>query len=479
MTPSGDDRAAGSLLGPRTRLGRYDIIRRLAVGGMAELYLARHVGVGGYQKLVALKRVLPHLAEDEAFVARFLNEARLAATLDHSNIAHVIDICTQGGEHFMVMEYVHGRSAADLLQRFEHSPLPRPCALMIVRDVAAALHHAHERTGPDGRPLGLVHRDVSPSNVLVSFEGDVKLVDFGIAKATAESNATRTGAIMGKLAYMAPEQLRGQRIDRRADVFALCAVAYELMTGVRCFYAEGEFALINRVIASRFERPSKVSEGFPLELEQILARGLAVAPEARFADARELQLALEAFANDAGWGLSKVELSDHMRQCFGPEAYPTTDVALLPPETATGERSATDSLDPSPIRARRRRALVGWTSLALALGLGVGLATRDWMGDTEAAPTVAPTAPTTVRAQEAAPPEADLDPEPDASEPDAAEITKTEPKREPQELAPPPERRRARARSQAHKKPRSTAPAPSSDDDALRDFIPPSRREDG
>jgi serine/threonine-protein kinase len=389
----------------------------------------------------------------------------------------------------MAMEYVHGRSASELLHHFERCPLPLPCALMIVRDVAAALHHAHERTGPDGRPLGLVHRDVSPSNVLVSFEGDVKLVDFGIAKATAEGNATRTGTIMGKLAYMAPEQLRGQRIDRRADVFALCTVAYELMTGVRCFYAEGEFALINRVVASRFERPSKVVIDFPLELEGILVKGLAAAPDARFADARELQLALEAFATEAGYGLSKVELSDHMRRCFGHEEYPRTDVVPLPTEAVSDEILAT-SLDPSPTRGRRRRALVGWVSVALVAGLAVGLATRDWVGDTATVPPVAPAAPSGARARDAAPQDRDLaagaaPDRPDAKAESAAIIDATAASAHApvpassgaRERVVPPKHRRTRARSHSQRKSRSTAPAPNSDEKALRDFIPPSRRK--
>jgi serine/threonine-protein kinase len=456
---------------------------------MAELYLARHVGAAGYQKVVALKRVRPHLAEDQRFVARFLNEARLAANLDHSNVAHVIDFGTERGEHFMAMEYVHGRSVSELLNRFESCPLPLPCALMIVRDVAAALHHAHERTGPDGRPLGLVHRDVSPSNVLVSFDGDVKLVDFGIAKATAEGNATRTGTILGKLAYMAPEQLRGQRIDRRSDVFALCAVAYELMTGMRCFYADGEFALINRVVASRFDRPSKVVDGFPLALEQILCKGLAAAPDARFSDARALQLALEAFATEAGNSLSKVELSDHMRRCFGHEEYPRTDVVPPPTEAAGDEIDATTSLRPAPTQARRRRSLVAWVSLALVAGVAVGLATRDRVGEAETVPAVAPASQSAARADDAAAAERDGDGS--ASErrseeesDHAAMIDATAGSAHgsvpASSRAISSKQRRARARSQ-QRKPRSTGAAPpaSSDDSKVRDFIPPSRRSDG
>jgi hypothetical protein len=475
------DGAATGGLRPNARLGRYQILRRLAVGGMAELYLARHVAAGGYQKVLALKRVLPHLAEDQEFVRRFLNEARIAAGLDHSNIAHVIDFGTERGEHFMAMEYVHGRSASQLLQAFDRCALPLACALTIVRDVAAALHYAHERTGPDGRALGLVHRDVSPSNVLVSFDGDVKLVDFGIAKATADGNATRTGSIVGKLAYMAPEQLRGQRIDRRADVFALCTVAYELTTGVRCFYADGEFALINRVVASRFEKPSKVRPDFPSELERIIAKGLSASAEARFASARELQLAIEQFATKTGFALSRVELSDHMRQCFGHEDYPTTDVVPLP---ADDVGPVTTAKDPTVIRGQRRRALVGSVAAALVIGLGVGLVAPAWLEDDahtaerEPGPDDAP-APVRPRAPEVT--RGDLEADAPAKI-ESAPLPSASPSREEAARIETPAadaaRTDTRARNSKTRRRRARAqPRPDADD--LRDFTPPSRRGDG
>jgi serine/threonine-protein kinase len=475
MTEPADQTATGGLR-PRTRLGRYQIIRRIAVGGMAELYLARHVAEGGYQKVVALKRVLSHLAEDQQFVARFLNEARLAAGLDHSNIAHVIDFGSERGEHFMAMEYVHGRNAFELLRRFPECRLPLGCALTIVRDVAAALHYAHERCGPDGRPLGLVHRDVSPSNVLVSFAGDVKLVDFGIAKATADGNATRTGAILGKLAYMAPEQLRGQRVDRRADVFALCTVAYELVTGVRCFYAQGEFALINRVVAARFELPSRIRDDIPAALEAILVKGLAADPSARFTTARELQLAIEALATEAGIGLSSVALSDHMQACFGREQYPTTDVVALP----TAADSADGSLPASVLRPQRRRMPVVWISAALIAGLAVGLAVRGGIGrepaslptNDSAGPSFGPSsAPAPSVPVQAASIERTRVVAPAVSDPPA----RAEPTNDARE------NRRARARKKptqsAGGEPTPTTPA--AGESPLRDFIPPSRRKDG
>jgi serine/threonine-protein kinase len=357
---------------------------------MAELYLARQLADGGYEKIVAVKRVLPHLAEDRTFVEMFLNEARLASGLSHGNIAQVLDFGSEGDEHYLVLEYVHGRSVLEILrqagpqgglrtpQASDHEAaardgLPLACALTIVREVAAALHYAHEKAGPDGRPLGLVHRDVSPSNVLVSYDGEVKLVDFGIAKATAHTRVTKSGAIKGKLAYMAPEQVRGEAIDRRADVFSLSVVAYELCTARRCFVAPGEFALINRVASGRYERPSVVRPGFPAALEAIIVRGLAVAPDERFATARALQLSIEELAEREGLRLSKLALSDTMHALFGHVAYPTADA--LP--TAAPSLAAVPVDDPpaEPTRARRRRApaILAGSALVLGLGLGVGL----------------------------------------------------------------------------------------------------------
>jgi len=391
--PGGPPVAAPASLPPGARLDRYQIIRRLQKGGMAELYLARQLAEGGYEKIVAVKRVLPHLAEDRTFVEMFLNEARLAAGLSHGNIAQVLDFGSEGDEHYLVLEYVHGRSVLEILrQAGKQGGLPLPCALTIVHEVAAALHYAHEKTGPDGRPLGLVHRDVSPSNVLVSYDGEVKLVDFGIAKATAHTRATKSGTIKGKLAYMAPEQVRGEAIDRRADVFSLAVVAYELCTGRRCFVAPGEFALINRVAAGRYERPSSVRPGFPPALEAIIVRGLAVEPEERFGSARELQLAIEELADREGHRLSKVALSDAMRALFGHVAYPTAESLppLLPRELPRPSASASlpladaglgRAVEREPTPSRRGRATVILAAAALVVGVGLGIGLPRWLGD--------------------------------------------------------------------------------------------------
>ncbi|MEM6996735.1 MAG: serine/threonine-protein kinase, partial [Myxococcota bacterium] len=398
-----DGGAAAGGLAPGSTLGRYQIVAELAMGGMAELYIGRHTTGTGYKKVVAIKRVLPNLSRDEAFVRMFLNEARLAAGLDHGNIVHVVDFGTDGREHFLAMEYVHGRGVHQILRAAAKvGGVPIACALTIVRGIADALHYAHERKSGDGRPLGLVHRDVSPSNILVSYEGEVKLADFGIATATELTRATRTGSIKGKLSYMAPEQVRGEEVDRRADVFSLGAVLYELTTGSRCFYAPGEFALINRVVEGRYDKPTSIRPTFPPALEAIIERALQVDRDERYETARQMQVALEAFATGAGLSLSSVEVSTLMGQLFGYQEYPNTDV--LPDPTADSaalvpmvERTVETT---GAARRRRRRAtpaLLVAGGIGVAVGLGGGVAV-SLGGDSEPATvdSVAPAVPASV-----------------------------------------------------------------------------------
>lgn len=465
-------------LEPGTQLGSYQIVRRLALGGMAELYLARHEAAAGFAKLVALKRVLPHLAEDDSFVKMFLNEAKLAATLVHPNIAQVTDFGSVGREYFMVMEFVHGRGVNELLRAASRAAgVPLECALAIVVNVAAALHHAHDATDADGTPLGLVHRDVSPSNILVSYDGAVKLVDFGIAKATSKAaQATRSGSIKGKLAYMSPEQARGADLDRTADVFSLGIVLYELTTGRRCFYAEGEFALLNKVAEAKFDRPSKVQEGFGADLEAVIMRALAADRSERYSDARELQRAVENVAADRGLPISTARLSDFVGELFGDHPYPTT-TSLPTPQRAPTRPSPTRTTTTS---ARRRKA--GWVGggvLGVGVGLGVGLAVV-WGGrDADVDPPETPSkksvdAPDVA---EAAPPArgapvpaaAPGKPvEPDADPPSADE---PEPVIEIEDAEPPSPKRGRRKRKKRDTKPRETKKAaPPSE------FLPPSRR---
>ncbi len=459
---------APGMLPVGSHVGRYQIIRRLALGGMAELYLARQLGDAGYEKVVALKRVLPHLAEDPAFVTMFLNEARLASGLNHSGIAQVMDFGTEAGEHFMALEYVHGRSALQLLKEAGRA-LPRAVALTIIHEVAGALHYAHERNGPDGHRLGLVHRDVSPSNVLVSYDGDVKLVDFGIAKATAHSQATQTAAIKGKIAYMAPEQLRGDALDRRSDVFALCVVFYELVLGKRCFSAPGEFALINRVAEARFTRPSKVDPEIEPELEAMISEGLSADPKGRPKSARELQRRIEGLAAAHEFRLSKVELAEFMEKTFGVVDFPRTDSLPLPAVWPNERGSAVVEATPIP----RTRTSWPWLVVALAVGVTGGIGAVTMAGDTPAEVPTSPgeSAPSPTAVVSESPP-APPEPEPSGAEKTAepAEdevVLEVEP--EPPEPVRPSRKKKRRRRASTKDKP---ADKPSLD----ADYLPPSRR---
>lgn len=445
-----------------SRLGRYQIVRRIALGGMAELYLARQLGEAGYEKVVALKRVLPHLAEETSFVDMFLNEARLAAGLDHSGIAHVLDFGSEAGEHFMALEYVHGRDVQQILKA-ARGKVPLHVALTIAHEVAGALHYAHERRAPNGDPLGLVHRDISPSNVIVSFDGDVKLVDFGIAKATAHSQVTQTASIKGKLAYMSPEQLRGEALDRRCDVFSLSVMFYELVLGRRCFTAPGEFALINKVADARYPKPSRVDPNVPKPLEAILEQGLSAEPDDRPANARSLQLMIESFARETGERLSRVGLAEYLEGLFGVVDYPRTDGLPEPVELVAAE--------PVPTRSHSRRTTPWiWIGGALAVGLGLGVGVPLMLGDDPQPTDTLQTAPAPSSPARSSPATASA-----ASKPSVAAPQPEERAAEPEEVIaieddePAPARPRKRRRSKTKRK--ATA-RPSAE------YLPPSRRAD-
>lgn len=463
---------APGMLPVGSHVGRYQIIRRLALGGMAELYLARQLGDAGYEKVVALKRVLPHLAEDPAFVTMFLNEARLASGLNHSGIAQVMDFGTEAGEHFMTLEYVHGRSVLQLLREAGRA-LPRAVALTIVHEVAGALHYAHERNGPDGQRLGLVHRDVSPSNVLVSYDGDVKLVDFGIAKATAHSQATQTAAIKGKIAYMAPEQLRGDTLDRRSDVFALCVVFYELVLGKRCFSAPGEFALINRVAEARFTKPSKVDPEIEPELEALISEGLSADPDGRPKSARELQLRIEALATEHDFRLSKVALAEFMEKTFGVVDFPRTDSLPMPASWPSEPAPAVVEAAPVPQTRAQTRASWPWLVVALAVGVTGGIAAVTMTENTPAPPPTGPVdrapAPAAIVSEPRPAPAPPLVEDTKTAEPEVPDDVVIEVEPEPAEPRRPTRRKKRKRRAATKDKP---AAKPSLD----ADYLPPSRR---
>jgi tRNA A-37 threonylcarbamoyl transferase component Bud32 len=311
-------------LQPGLVLGRYVVVDRIAAGGMAELYVARVNGPKSFEKAVALKLLHPHLADDPEFVRMFEKEARIAATLDHPNIVQVIDVDAVGAERFLVLEYVHGRDLRRILAKA--GPLPLGAAVRVVVDVARALHFAHGKRDAGGRLLGLVHRDVSPANVLVSFHGAVKLADFGIAKMVEHTSQTATGSIKGKFGYMAPEQYLQEGVDPRSDVFSLGVVLYEASVGKRAFAGDQPATIMNKVLDGDWVAPRTVVPDYPEALAAIVARALAVDPGERFASAAELAEALESFAAAAGLDTRTETLSARVRLLFGDPPPPAIDV---------------------------------------------------------------------------------------------------------------------------------------------------------
>ena len=321
------------------QLGRYRILAHLATGGMAEVFLAKASGIEGFERHVVIKCIHKEHARNESFVRMFLEEARLAAALHHHNIVQVHDIGEEDGEYFYAMEYVHGEDLRSLLmavtKRDQQVPLEH--VVSIISGAAAGLHYAHEQVGSDRKPLGLVHRDVSPSNIIVDFDGNVKVVDFGIAKAALRTDQTRSGVLKGKVAYMSPEQCRGKPIDRRSDVYALGIVLYELTTARRLFKGDNDFMTMSTIVAGDIPLPSKRRKNLPPALEEIIMTALAKEPAERFQSAHELRRALDAFAASEALRVSATGLADYMLELFGHRPEPWLVDVYAPPADLTSD----------------------------------------------------------------------------------------------------------------------------------------------
>ncbi len=306
-------------LAPGAKLDKYEVVAPLAVGGMAELYVVRSRGIASFEKLCVLKRILPQHARDDEFVKMFLDEARLAATLHHPNVVQVYDIGVIDGLYYFTMEYVHGQDLSAIIStaRSQRRGMKLEHSIAIVSAVAAGLHHAHEQIGPNGNPLDIVHRDVSPTNILISYDGNVKVVDFGIAKAAARRTQTTAGGAKGKLSYMSPEQVRADRtLDRRSDLYSLGIVLYELTTGYPLFRADSDYLIAEQILAGNIIRPRELRPQYPEALEAIVMKALASNRDERFATARDLQLALEELARARQLRFSSVGLSEYMSSLF-------------------------------------------------------------------------------------------------------------------------------------------------------------------
>jgi serine/threonine protein kinase len=324
----------------------YQILAKLATGGMAEIFLARGEGVAGVERYCVLKRILRDRASDVHFVRMFLDEARLAAQLQHPNIAQVYDIGKLGDSYFFTMEYVHGETVRALLHRAQglRRRLPINCVLTIAAGTAAGLHHAHARLGFDGRPLDIVHRDVSPSNLMVSYEGGVKVVDFGVAKAADRAQETKSGTVKGKISYLSPEQCKGKRVDRRSDLFSLGICFWEMLTTERLFKRASDFENMNAIVTEDTPPPSSRRPDVPPEVDELVLRLLAKTPEARFQTADEVVDAIEGVAARTASVLSASTLGRFVRELFGQRPEPWLELEGQP----EGGEAVTVTSEPIP-----------------------------------------------------------------------------------------------------------------------------------
>jgi hypothetical protein len=288
--------AVAALPGPSRTIGRYALYAEIASGGMAAIHIGRLMGPVGFARTVAIKRLHPPLAKDPEFVAMFLDEARLAARIRHPNVVSTLDVVATEGELFVVMEYVQGESLARLLRavRTNDGIVPAPVAASIIVGVLHGLHAAHEARDERGEPLRIVHRDVSPHNILVGTDGAAHVIDFGVAKARGRVQVTQQGQIKGKLSYMPSEQLLGNGLDHRADIFAASIVFWEALTGQRLFQGIDDGEIYAKVLLGNVEAPSKHVPGLPAEVDAIVLKGLARDREQRYPTARDMALAIEA-----------------------------------------------------------------------------------------------------------------------------------------------------------------------------------------
>ncbi|MGI5861045.1 MAG: protein kinase domain-containing protein [Myxococcales bacterium] len=330
-----------------TNMGKYRLLERIGRGGMAEVLLAQVEGPAGFQKKLAIKRILPTYARDHEFVRMFLDEARLAALLNHPNIVQIFELGEHEGTYYVAMEYVDGMSLRALCRRaaIVRRPIPVPHAAKIISLVCEGLAYAHALC-LEGRPLELVHRDISPENILVSASGAVKIVDFGVAKAAICSSHTQGGTLKGKVRYMAPEQIRCDPIDGRADVFALGVVFYELVTGMLPFQGDGTVAVMEAILSKAPIPVDRLRPDCPPAIARIISQALEKSPEARFADCRSMQLEIDQCLIARGELVGAHELADLVRN-----ASLHAEITVL--DTAPGRRLGEQAKTEIVVRPRR------------------------------------------------------------------------------------------------------------------------------
>ena len=301
--------------------GKYEIIRKLAQGGMAQVYLAKQKGFDGFEKVVVIKRILPHLAESDEFVQMFLDEARTAADLRHANIVNIYEVGEADNTYYMAMEYLHGRDIRRIQRQAEKvkKPIPLHVTLEILRQSAMGLHYAHAKTDLRGKPLNIVHRDISPHNLIVTFEGTSKVVDFGIAKAESQTQQTASGVLKGKYSYMSPEQAAGKPLTALSDQYALGIVAWETILMKRLFRRDNEIMTLHAILQNEVPKMTSIRPDLPEALEAIVEKMLAPKAEERYPSCQDAALALEDFLVSERLPHSSVRVSQYLMELFADE----------------------------------------------------------------------------------------------------------------------------------------------------------------
>ncbi len=380
----------------RRRFGRFQLLLELQRGGMATIFVARIVGPEDFQKLVVVKRIHDHLAEEREFVDMFHDEARIAGLVHHPNVVTIFDFGMVEGSHYIAMEYVHGQSLVELMRTAKRVTglLPWPQVVKIVADAAAGLHAAHVLTGPDGGPLNVVHRDVSPQNILLSYDGNVKVTDFGIAYAAQRIAHTSTGILKGKLAYMSPEQAMSKPLDRRSDVFSLGIVLHEALCLKRLFKGDNDAATLYNLLEAKAPRVTSIRPDVPKELDRVVQKALAKNPDERFASAGEFEDALNQVLFKEQAMVGHRDIGELMERYFRdqrqvreaqlqqamstPMAEPVRVHAARPEESSMGSLSRSEGMEDGFRRVLPLSALVGAGIAVLALvGLFVLMMTRS------------------------------------------------------------------------------------------------------
>jgi serine/threonine protein kinase len=394
----------------RQMVGRYEILAEIASGGMATVFLGRLASAPGFERQVAIKKLHPHLERQQDFVEMFLDEARIVARIHHPNVVQTLEFGADPGGHFLVMDYVEGPTLAKMLAKAASvgERIPAPVAVRIALDTLSGLHAAHEITGDDGRPLGIVHRDVSPQNILVSTDGSARITDFGVARANERLAVTRTGQLKGKLSYMAPEQARGELTDRRADVFAMGVILWEMLAGRRLFRgkADTEAETLTKVLYGDITRVSAVHPDIHPLLDAICARALERPLDARFASCADFAEAIEQALRSGVEVATPREVARYVEQAYGDEIAqrrasirnlrslgagpdePTTadsppqlssvSSASLSYEASTGSRSGFVPPMPAPPASRANGMLLGALGAALVVTVAA-VATMVWV----------------------------------------------------------------------------------------------------